>query len=441
MRRPAALLGLAGLLGACAAGTRGPEVRPADLPSLEAERARRPNDHEILVRLGAGYYRAGRPGDAVAALRAALAVRPSFPALAYLGLAFEAESRPDSALAAYRRAAALATTPAERGQLEFRLATLTRQRLAAAAKEAVAREAELARSAPVPNTIAVLPWSYLGQSAELRPLERGITHLVLTDLSKVRSLVLLERERVQALSDELALSSAGRVDAGTGARTGRLLRAARVVTGSLREAAAAPALRIDANAVTTATGRVAANGSATNRLEALFTMEKQVVTALLDQLGIKLTPAEQRALAERPTADLQAFLAFSRGLGAEDRGDFSAAAAEYRAAAGRDPSFRAARERADRTAGLASLGADRDGLARVAALPAPAPASAEGPDGSAVALQNAIRIVAPSTGAIIAIRALAPLPLAHPRLPEALRQDDPSRIGAIGRIILVIPRP
>jgi hypothetical protein len=31
-------------------------------------------------------------------------------------------------------------------------------------------------------------------------------------------------------------------------------------------------------------------------------------------MGVAITPAERRALSERPTADLQAFLAFSRGL-------------------------------------------------------------------------------------------------------------------------------
>src|SRR5262249_47580488 len=293
---------------------REPAVGPADLPTLERARSARPSDHTALLQLGAAYYRAGRAADAIAVLRTALAGKTDFPTLAYLGLAYEASNQPASALAQYRRAGQLPLSAPERSQLEFRLASVTRQRLAAAAKEAIQRESELSRATPPPNTIAVLPWSYLGANAELRPLERGITHLVVTDLSQVKSLVLLERERAQALADELKLTAAARVEPNTGARSGRLLRAARIVNGSVREATGSTNVRLDATAVVTTTGRVGATGTATNRLESLIAMEKQVVLALLDQLGIGVSPAERRAISERPTADLQAFLAFSRAL-------------------------------------------------------------------------------------------------------------------------------
>ena len=77
-------------LGAAACGGRvsAPEVLPNELPSLEAERARTPNDHQLLVRLGAGYYRANRSAEAVTVLRSALAIQPTFPAAVFLGLAF-----------------------------------------------------------------------------------------------------------------------------------------------------------------------------------------------------------------------------------------------------------------------------------------------------------------------------------------------------------------
>jgi hypothetical protein len=33
------------------------------------------------------------------------------------------------------------------------------------------------------------------------------------------------------------------------------------------------------------------------------------------------------------------------------------------------------------------------------------------------------------------------MPVANPRLPEALRQDNPSRIAGLGELIILIPRP
>ncbi|MHB1328822.1 MAG: hypothetical protein ACYC2K_11530, partial [Gemmatimonadales bacterium] len=66
-------------LGAgCAAGSPASVTVPAaELPSLEAARARTPGDRELLVRLGVGYYQAGRHTQAIDVLRAARAIEPA----------------------------------------------------------------------------------------------------------------------------------------------------------------------------------------------------------------------------------------------------------------------------------------------------------------------------------------------------------------------------
>ncbi len=416
-----------------------PAVLPEELPSLEAERAKRPNDQQLLVRLGVGYYRAKRPAAAVAVLHSANAIEPTFPAAVFLGLAFEDAGQLDSAQAAYRSATPLARTGAEKAELEARMANLAREQLVRFAKEAVAAEARL-RTTPAVNTVAVLPWRYLGTNQELVPLERGIAHLLVTDLGLVRSLVLVERERIQAIADELALTAAQRVEAPSGARSGRLVGAARVVQGTIREDARVSQIRLEASVVNTGSGAIAGRATAGDRLAALFAMEKQLVLALIESLGIRLTAAERQAINERPTADLQAFLAFSRGLEAEDRGDYQAAAAEYRAAAARDPNFQAARTRAAGAALLAGpIGRTGVGLAAIAAGRLPVTGSGPNP-GRLAALRNAIDIVAPSSGGLIGRQTL-PGPRLRSRLAEALRQDDPTQIGAVGEIVIVIPRP
>ena len=155
-------------------------------------------------------------------------------------------------------------------------------------------------------------------------------------------------------------------------------------------------------------------------------------------MGIRLSPAERQAITERPTADLQAFLAFSRGLEAEDRGDYAGAAAQFRAAAARDPSFRSAQTRAANATILAG-GAGRSGAGLVGLAERQLPGSGL-TSGRAIALRNAIDVVAPSSGGQIARRTLTG-PRVRSRLTETLRQDDPTQIGGVGEIILVIPRP
>jgi TolB-like protein/Tfp pilus assembly protein PilF len=426
------------LVAGCAPAVRAPEVTPENLPSLEAERARRPNDQQLIVRLGAGYYRANRYRQAIDVLRAALALRPTFPAAVFLGLSYEGAGLLDSAAAAYRVASGLDLDRSEKRELEGRIANLTREQLKVFARQAVAQENTLSRSPPTPNAVAVLPWRYLGANQDLAPLEKGITHLVITDLSRVASLRLVERERVQALTAEMALAAAQRTEPGTGARSGRLLRAARVVQGSVRDDPRAGTLRLDATVVTTQSGAVAARGNGTDRLAQLFAVEKQLVLDLLRQLGIALSAAERQAILERPTSDLQAFLAFSRGLEAEDRGDFATAAAQFQTAVARDPNFREARVRADAIERVASAGRTATELAGLAARRLEPTALAPG---RAAALRNAISVVAPTTGDRLLRRTLSRSPLARSRLTEALRQDDPTGIGGRGEIIIIVPRP
>jgi tetratricopeptide (TPR) repeat protein len=429
-----AMVAAVGIVG-CAPAARVPDVPPSELARLEAERAARPDDPAAMLRLGAGLHSAGRHAEAVDVLRSALAVAPSFAASVWLGLAFEAQGSIDSALAAYRRAVPLARTGAERSELERRLAIVTRARLALAARDAVARESALTRSPPVPNAIAVLPWTYLGTDEALRPLERGLAHLLVTDLGRVSTLVLLEREQVQLLVDELDLAASSFVEPRTAARPGRLLRAGRVVHGTLREAAGT-GLRLDASAVATTTGRVAATSSATDALAALFDMEKRLVFGLLEGLRITLSPAERRAIAERPTADLQAFLAFSRGLAAQDRGDFAAARAHFDAALARDATFRAARELRGRAIALA---ASPSAAALAAATGVDIVRAGGGLRASA--LRAAVQDVVPTLAGRLATRASIRSPLVRSGTSETFRQDDPTRLGSVGEIVIVIPRP
>src|SRR5262249_48647567 len=154
------------------------------------------------------------------------------------------------------------------------------------------------------------------------------------------------------------------------------------------------------------------------------------------RLGIALSPAEQRAIAERPTADLQAFLAFSRGLEAEDQGRFEDAALFYQQAATRDPAFAAARARVGPNS--------RNGTAAQMTQARPAraiqPLRQGGPTTRGLALAAATQSIAPTlagrlnqrSSRILAIRA---------RFAEAARQDDPSRLSTIGKVLQIIPRP
>jgi hypothetical protein len=73
-------------------------------------------------------------------------------------------------------------------------------------------------------------------------------------------------------------------------------------------------------------------------------MEKDVVFRVLDILGVEITPAEREAIGQNRAANLQAFLAYGRGLMALDDGNYDQARSFFGEALRADPEFRPAQE-------------------------------------------------------------------------------------------------
>jgi TolB-like protein len=440
---PFAIVGLI-LATGCGGGPPPGQPAPENLPALEAELSRSPRDAGLATRVGIAYYEAKQYDRARDVLQSALVLgEQNYPARVYLGLTYEELGQLDSARAQYTKAATQTSDSRRQGEIQDRLTLLTQKELRAQAKDAIAHEATLSSQPATENAVAVFPFRYVGSNADLAPIGRGLTHLMITDLAKVSRLRLLERERVQALVDEMALNDAGRVDPATGARSGRMLRAARVLQGSVQDVPGRTQIKLDAAMVNSANASVVASGSASDQLQQLFALQKQVLLALVQQMGIALSPAEQRALTERPTADLQAFLAFSRGLEAEDRGDWKAAEASFTAAVARDPNFRAAKDKQQTAQRVtATLQVPATQLAGVGEeKPGETPQPGQ-PSNRWSVLRDGVLNTVPSVGSTLVNR-LAPVsrvPITRPDLPEATGADGPGG-SLFGTIVIIITRP
>lgn len=118
----------------------------------------------------------------------------------------------------------------ERGVNQLVTLLLTNQ-LQDEVKQALRQENQLTNDKPEPNTIAVQAFSNRGDPA-YATLAKGIAAMVITDLSKIPGLKVLERQKVQRLVDEISLSGSGLVDQDSLVRAGRLMRAEKVLVGS-----------------------------------------------------------------------------------------------------------------------------------------------------------------------------------------------------------------
>jgi len=382
--------------GACAPSPRPEAVTPAEIPNLLPVAQQHPADLGVRFRLAAALAAGGRCDTAVTVARDANRLAPS-EAIGPLvvGGCQEQAGRYDSAVTTYRDFAA--TYPRARGVS----AVLARAELAVragaeqSARAALAHESELAALPPEPSTLAVLPLVVAGDSS-VQPLSRGLAELITTDLAAIRSIRLLERVQIGALMDELSLAGNATVDPATAARAGRLLRVERMVQG-VASIPPSGAVRLSA-AVVSGAGTVQPVSPVTGPFTALLDLEKQLVLDLSAQLGIELTQAERERILKDGPKNLAAFLAYSDGLDAMDRGDYQGAARAFAAALRADPTFQAAQQ--CRQAAQAAPAAQA-----VQANPARLVAAAEVATGSASPLGGALgstsRDVAPSTGDVL----------------------------------------
>ena len=336
-RRPrGAALALFLLAGCATGGARTPQE---SVTRLEAERARNPNSAAALRALGIAYFQVQQYAEAKDALAAAERALPNDGVTAlYTGMTAEAMNDLSAARDAYSRYLTVGTSARTKKQIRDRLATVARRELEGTAKAAVAQEAQLSSQPGPPNTIAVPPLRFSGADTSLRPLERGVAELLITDLARSKELTLLERERMQVLLDEVARSQGDRVDDATKVRAGKMLQAGRLIQGSITQVG--PSITLTTAAVNVQTAQVSPVATGDDQLEQLFDLEKKVVLDLFDRLGVTLTADERSQIAAaKPTRSLRAFLAYSRGLMAEDRGDFFEAARWFNDARSMDPGF------------------------------------------------------------------------------------------------------
>lgn len=342
------LAALSWLLAGCATSM---SVPAAEIPLLEQQLAGDPTNPAVLQRYAAGLYDSGDCAQALPVARTTIQVAPESevgPLVA--GQCLEREGQHAEALAVYRDF--LRDHPNAHGTAAVRAraelaARAEATRLAQSAMAAESRGGEAAD----PEATGVLPVVVVGDST-LAPLSLGLAHMLTTDFTLLERFRVVERLQLDALMNEMDLSSTDRVDPQTAVRVGRMAQAGRLVQGTmvgqLDESA-----QLDASVVT-ATGDVVDASGEQGPMRDLITLEKQLVISTAEDLGYRLTEAERRRILESGPQNLKALLAFSNGLLQENLGNWAAAAEHYGAAVRADPSFAEARQKMQVAAGIAA---------------------------------------------------------------------------------------
>ena len=440
------LMGAALALCGCSVGLGAGSVSPDEIPELQRVVSEEPANASAWARLGAAYGAAERPYDARRALERA-AELPGTPvaAWAHLGSWREEAGDLDGAAEAYRRYLAEGGEEAA-DAVEARLTVVEQRLLARRARAALAREAAISGAAPDPGTVGVMPLAVEGPE-QYRPLGTGLAELLTTDLSLTDRLEVLERAQLSALVEEMKLALGGYTEPGSAARVGRLLRAGRLVQGRVAVADTGGDTRVTALVVDAADVEAGGEVTESGVLDQLMEIEVRLALAIYRQLGIELTDTEIARLEEKPTRNLQAFLAFSEGLELMDVGMFTAAADRFDAAVSLDPGFSAARDAADRARRAGATGTAQVTEAATGGLAVEAGAgdAEEVASGSAVAgastLEAMVDAAVPAGAAALETGSSVSLTSTVATTVEATETTAGTGVGQLVRIPIILTRP
>ena len=301
-------------------------------------------DREAITGIGLVYWHMHRFETAARILDTVVEKEPDFgKSLFYLGMSYEGMGREEDALKVYRKYPSVSSNDPYRKVLIGRMDYFVRREIAREIQAAIKNEEGLSTVQPSEKSVAVLYFLSLSNDPQWKPLQKGLADMMITDLSQIEDLHVIERLRLQYLMEELNLSVTGLIDENTAPRAGKLMSAGTLIKGSYM---VMPDMRLTLDANIFRIGMISApiHSNYEGNLAHLFRMEKELVLKILDQFDIELTPEQRRLILRIPTENMMAFLNYCRGLDAMDRYDFNAAQDYFEKAVRLDPNFVEARD-------------------------------------------------------------------------------------------------
>jgi TolB-like protein len=261
----------------------------------------------------------------------------------YLGLSHLQNGNQSKAIAAWKQYVQL--EPGSEGSREVSkyLTVLLQEEAKRTAREILKEEKQIAAKIDA-RAIAVSPFQNLGQQS-YAPLSKGLAAMIITDLSKVKTLKVVERVQLKALLDELKLSQSGLVDAKSAPRVGKLLGAGKITTGSFLDLDQEK-IRLDAAVTQTESGKSLTNPEVQGTLPTFYQLEKELVFKILCGIGHcpeSLDSQTQEAVGTIHTRNFKAFRLYSQGLEYLDQGKYREASHSFFLAVEEDPEFELAR--------------------------------------------------------------------------------------------------
>ncbi|MDX1492870.1 MAG: CsgG/HfaB family protein [Longimicrobiales bacterium] len=176
------------------------------------------------------------------------------------------------------------------------------------------------------SVVAVLRFDNNTGDDQYEHLGRALSSMMISDLSVLdEKIQLVERERLEELTEELDFQQSAYVDPSSAQSLGMIVGAEYVVAGAF--VTAEPVMRLDTRIARVETSEIVTTAEVTGERETLFDLQQRLADELVQGLDLVLTEEERARLREQQEAnridDLQTFVAFSQALCLMDYGDYA----------------------------------------------------------------------------------------------------------------------
>jgi TolB-like protein len=153
--------------------------------------------------------------------------------------------------------------------------------------------------------IAIIYFENSGGDAALDKLKKGLADMLITDLSNINMLSIVERSQIENILKEQKLNNSSKFDPNTASKIGKLLGAQIILTGGYFEMMGS--LRLDARFIDVETGKILKSDGVDGQTSNFFKIQKQLAWKIIKTLDVKISAAEKKSMELNEKSDALSF--------------------------------------------------------------------------------------------------------------------------------------
>jgi TolB-like protein len=168
------------------------------------------------------------------------------------------------------------------------------------------------------KTIAISYFDNSSGDAKYNALSKGIADMLITDLSKIKGVTIVEREKLEKLIQEIKLGQSKYFDPSTAQKLGKGLGAQNILTGSFY--ILDNTIRMDARLIDVQTGGIIFAEQVSGNKNNFFALHQQLANLLAKKLNIPYSPDLSGLYKASDEVTLSEVVSFSNALELQDEG-------------------------------------------------------------------------------------------------------------------------